>query len=122
MIRCLLPIALSLLAFPALAESDELTPVPVDAVIGRPYPGHGAPSEIRFINVRPAPVTVVWIGGDGREHIYGVIAPGEEWDQPTFVTHRWLLKDERNGAPVAAFISTRSGVRDNGTPQIAMIR
>jgi len=122
MMRRLFLIALSLLASPALAESDELVPVPVDAVIGHPYPGYGVPSEIRFINVRAAPVTVVWIAGDGREHVYGVIGPGEEWDQPTFVTHRWLLKDERNGTPVAAFISTRSGARDNGTPQIAMIR
>jgi hypothetical protein len=122
MIRYLVPIAMSLCASPALAESDELAPVPVNAVIGHPYPGDGAPSEIRFINVRSAPVTVVWVGGDGQQHIYGVIQPGEEWDQPTFVTHRWLLKDARNGAPVAAFISTRSGARDNGTAQIALIR
>jgi hypothetical protein len=105
-----------------LAESDELAPVPVNAVIGHPYPGDGAPSEIRFINVRLTPVSLVWIGGDGAEHFYATIQPGQEWVQPTFVTHRWLVKDNRDGAPIEAFISTRSAARDAGTAQIALIR
>lgn len=122
MIRYLIPVALLLSASPAVAESDELTPVPVGAVIGRAYPGDGAPSTIRFINVRPALVSLVWIGGDGKEHLYAIIDTGQEVIQPTFVTHRWLVKDNRDGTPIEAFISTRSAIRDAGTSQIALIR
>ena len=122
MVRLLIPIALMLSATPALAESDELMPVPVRAVIGQSYPGDGVPSEIRFINVRAAPVSIVWIGFDGQQHVYDVLPPGKEWDQPTFVTHRWLVKDVRGDVPIAAFISTRSAAHDEGTAQIALIR
>ena len=122
MIRYLIPLALLLSAAPAHADSDELAPVPASAVIGRAYRGDGAPSQIRFINVRSAPVSLVWIGGDGKEHFYGVIETGQEWIQPTFVTHRWLVKEGRDGTPIEAFISTRSALRDDGTSQIALIR
>lgn len=121
MIRHLIPLAFLMSAAPALADSDELAPVPANAVIGRTYPGDGAPSVVRFINVRSAPVSLVWIGVDGKEHLYGTIETGQEWVQPTFVTHRWLVKDSRDGTPIEAFISTRSAVRDEGTAQIALI-
>jgi len=122
MVRCLTLVAIMLCAGPVLADSDELIPVPANALIGRAYPADGAPSQIRFINVRPAPVNLIWIGADGREHAYRLIGTGEEVIQPTFVTHRWLVTDSRDGTPLEAFISTRSAARDEGTSQIAVIR
>ena len=107
---------------PALADGDEISPVPVPAVIGHPYAGEGAPSQIRFINVRMRPVDIVWIGFDGAERFYSSLNPGDEIVQPTFVGHRWLVKDKGNGEPLEAFISTRSAIRDRGTAQIALIR
>jgi hypothetical protein len=53
---------LLLCSTPAFADGDELSPVPVAAVIGHPYAGDRAPSQIRFINVRTRAVSVIWIG------------------------------------------------------------
>jgi hypothetical protein len=114
-------IPLLFLSAPALAESDEINPVPTAAVIGHPYFGDQAPSQIRFINVRDRSVRLMWISFDGTERPYAVIAPGHEIIQPTFVAHRWLVKDD-DGTPLQAFISTRSAIRDNGIAQIALIR
>lgn len=107
---------------PALADSDELSAVPAPAVIGRAYVGDPAPSKIRFINVRDRAVQLTWVSFDGTEREYAVIAPGQELIQPTFVAHRWLIKDSGDGTPLEAFISTRSAARDNGASQIALIR
>jgi len=113
---------LLLLATPALAESDEIGPVPAQALIGHAYFGENTPSHIRFINVRNRPVRVVWIGFDGTEKPYAELAEGQEIIQPTFVAHRWLVRDAGDGTPLTGFISTRSAAHSEGTPQIALIR
>jgi len=113
---------LLLCSTPALADGDELSPVPVAAVIGHPYAGDRAPSQIRFINVRTRAVSVIWIGFDGAERLYENLDPGDEVVQPTYVAHRWLIKDRDSGEPIEAFISTRSALRDRGAVQIALIR
>jgi hypothetical protein len=123
MLRRVALTALSLLsAGPALADGDEISPVPVPAVIGHAYSGGTAVSRIRFINVRTEPVSLVWIAFDGSERPYATLEPGQEVIQPTYVAHRWLVKDSRDGTPLEAFISTRSALRDRGTAQIALIR
>jgi hypothetical protein len=109
-------------AAPVLAESDAISPVPAQAVIGHHYLGENTPSQIRFINVRSRPVRVCWISFEGGERPYAVLTEGQEIIQPTFVAHRWLIRDDGDGTPLQAFISTRSAARDNGTPQIALIR
>jgi len=114
--------ALLLTSGPALAEGDELSPVPAPVLIGHTYNGDHAPSQIRFINVRTRPVSVVWIGFDGVERLYASLNPGDEIVQPTYVAHRWLIRDKGDGQPLEAFISTRSAQRDRGTAQIALIR
>jgi len=122
MIRCLSFALLLLTAAPAVAESDELSPVPARILRGQPYAGDAAPSQIRFVNVRSRPVSLVWIAFDGSERTYSVITPGREVVQPTFVGHRWIVKDAYDGTPLEAFISTRSASRDNGAAQIAIVR
>lgn len=119
--RVFLPLLL-LLPTPAHADGDEIDPVPAQAVIGHPYLGENTPSHIRFIDVRNRPVRIMWIAFDGSEQLYAVLSEGEEIIQPTFVAHRWLVKDAGDGTPLEAFISTRSAARSNGTPQIALIR
>ena len=117
---CRVAFALLLLwAAPAFAECDEIGPVPVAALIGRPYAGDAAPSQIRFINVRVRRVRIVWIAFDGSEKTYASLEPGQEMIQPTFVAHRWLIRDAQDDVPLEAFISTR---RDDGVAQIALIR
>ena len=122
MFRRLWPALLLIVATPALAQSDEINPVPAQALVGRPYFGENTPSQIRFINVRSRPVRLLWITFEGAEKEYALVAEGQEIIQPTFVAHRWLVRDAGDGTPLQAFISTRSAVRDNGTPQIAIIR
>jgi VHL beta domain len=113
---------LLLTAAPAFADSDEISPVPLPAVLGHPYLGERSASQIRFINVRTRAVSIVWIGFDGVERPYASLDPGGEIVQPTFVGHRWLIRDKEDGQPLEAFISTRSAIRDRGTAQIALIR
>lgn len=117
-----LAIALLLLPAAAWAEGDELSPDPAQILRGQPYSGDAAPSQIRFVNVRSRPVSVMWIAFDGKERTYFSLLPGQEIVQPTFVAHRWLVKDALDGTPLQAFISTRSAARDNGAAQIALVR
>lgn len=122
MLRFIVSLAALLLATPLMADGDELTPVPASAVLGHSYRGDGGPSQIHFINVRGTSVNLFWVGFDGQRRFYATIASGEEWFQPTYVTHRWIVTSTTDDSLVAAFISTRSAIRDQGTTQIALIR
>lgn len=113
---------LLLVASPAAAGCDETLPVPAQALIGHGYSGENIPSQIRFINVRNRPVRINWVAFDGSDRTYARLAEGQEIIQPTFVAHRWLVRDDGDGTPLEGFISTRSTARSNGTPQIALIR
>ncbi len=123
MIRVLLAaFVLGSLSGGAHANGDEIAPVSVDAVAGKAYFGSSVAAHLRFVNVRTQPVRLYWIHVDGSERPYALLAPGEEIIQPTYVAHRWIARDPRDGAPLQAFISTRSTIRDLGTAQIALIR
>jgi hypothetical protein len=122
MLRCLIALLAALLSTPALSEGDEIDRVPAQAVIGRSYLGENTPSQIRFINVRSRPVRLIWVSFEGGERDYAQLNEGQELVQPTFIAHRWLIRDAGDGTPLHAFISTRSAARDNGIAQIALIR
>lgn len=54
-------------------------------------------STITFTNRTPDKQTVYWVDYDGKRHKYQELDPGESYDQPTFLTHPWLvtgLRDE----------------------------
>lgn len=121
MVRCLVLAAMLLSSSPALADCGELSPVPAGVLIGHAYQGDNRASEIRFINVRNRPVSIVWIAFDGSEHPYRQLNPGDEMLQPTFVDHRWLARDVE-GAPLEAFVSTCSITQSGGSAQVALIR
>jgi len=117
-----LPIAV-LMSVSAHADSgDELRPVSASVLIGKPYAGAGAASEIQFINTRRGAVRLNWIGFDGIAKFYARIPPGGEVMQPTLVSHRWLITRDDGGAPIEAFIATRADVHSDGQAQIAIIR
>ena len=119
MLRRVLPCML--LLFSAAASAQELDSVSADAVVGHPYFSPNTPSQILFINVRNRPVRIFWVAFDGTEKPYAELTEGQQVLQPTFVAHRWLIKDD-DGTPLEGFISTRAAARSNGTPQIALIR
>jgi hypothetical protein len=111
-------------AVPVAASStgDELRQLPASVLVGRSYAGVGEPAEITFINTRREAVRVLWIDVAGRGREYRVLAPGDEYLQPTYTTHRWLIESAAGGAPLGAFIATRANVHGDGVPQIALIR
>ena len=113
---------LLLFTAPAFAEGDELDAVPAHALIGHGYFSESTPSEILFINLRRRPVRLLWVAFDGSERPYGVLAEGEQVLQPTYVAHRWLVRDAGDDAPLEGFIATHAIARSNETPQVALIR
>lgn len=121
MLRRVLGPMLMLLSAPAIAQGDELDPVPAQALMAHPYFAEGTPAQMLFINVRARPVRVLWVAFDGSQQQYAELKQGEQWLQPTFVAHRWLVEDV-DGTPLEGFIATRAAARSNGTPQIAIIR
>lgn len=114
-------LAAAFMAPPATAGScDALDPLPVGPMLGRPYPGAGQPAAIRFVNMRPDPVRILWIDTAGVPRSYQSLPPGGEYVQPTFVSHRWLI-ESWSGEPVEGFIATRATTAGAPT-QIAIIR
>lgn len=53
-------------------------------------------STITFTNRTPDKQTVYWIDYDGKRHKYQDLDPGESYDQPTFLTHPWLVTGAKN--------------------------
>ena len=113
---------LALSSAPALAAGDEIEPVPAQALIGHAYFGESTPSRILFINVRDRPVRILWVSFDGTERPYAELAEGEERVQPTYLAHRWVVRDAVDGTPLEGFISTRAASRGTAPSQIAVIR
>jgi hypothetical protein len=120
MLRRVIASLLALFSAPAFAQ--ELDWVPPDAVIGHSYFSPNTPSQILFINVRNRPVKILWVAFDGTERQYAELAEGQQVLQPTFVAHRWIVRDAGDGTPLEGFISTRAAAHSHGSPQIALIR
>jgi von Hippel-Lindau disease tumor supressor len=52
------------------------------------------PTEIRFVNHSGQTVNVYWLDYEGRPKWYQTLRDGEFYDQPTYVTHPWLIAGE----------------------------
>jgi len=48
---------------------------------------------ISFRNDGPAPVRIYWIDYTGKRKFYAEIATGQRHDQPTYLTHPWVVTD-----------------------------
>jgi von Hippel-Lindau disease tumor supressor len=55
-------------------------------------------STISFVNKGKKPVKVYWINYEGERMHYKTLDAGESYDQPTFLTHPWLIADEAGDA------------------------
>ncbi|RZI38291.1 hypothetical protein EGT07_34960, partial [Herbaspirillum sp. HC18] len=53
-------------------------------------------TTISFINLRKDPVKVYWLTYAGQRKFYVDIAPGAQHDQPTYLTHPWVITDVHN--------------------------
>lgn len=56
------------------------------------------PTEIRFVNRSGQTVRVFWLDFDGRRQFYQTLWDWEAYDQPTYLTHPWLVTDEGGAA------------------------
>jgi PKD repeat protein len=64
----------------------------------------GAQTSIRFYNDGQTALTVYWLDFQGHRVKYQDMAAGGTWDEPTYVSHAWLLATT-DGACVAIFVA-----------------
>ncbi|BCJ48409.1 hypothetical protein GCM10010168_76650 [Actinoplanes ianthinogenes] len=69
---------------------------------------------IHFTNETAGTVVVKWVGYDQQRIFYQELAPGESYDQPTYLGHVWIVT-RPDGTPFAVFEAT-------GEPSRATIR
>lgn len=62
-------------------------------------------TEITFVNRGAHPVDVYWLDYAGERKHYQRLGAGEDYVQPTFLTHPWLVADE-NGTVLGVYLPT----------------
>ncbi|GIE60783.1 hypothetical protein BJY16_005479 [Actinoplanes octamycinicus] len=50
-------------------------------------------TEIQFVNDRDEPVVIYWLDYRGTRERYAVLGSGKTRQQPTFVSHPWVITD-----------------------------
>jgi hypothetical protein len=61
---------------------------------------------LTFVNYTSRPVGVYWSGFDCTEKLYQQLAPGQSFDQPTYLGHVWFVRDDDNKAVLTQFVAT----------------
>ncbi|MBE9114526.1 peptidoglycan DD-metalloendopeptidase family protein [Lusitaniella coriacea LEGE 07157] len=64
------------------------------------------PTRITFINQTPSPLSLHWVNEQCKEIRYRTLQPGEQFAQPTYVTHAWRLRHSSTGQLQQEFIAT----------------
>ena len=70
----------------------------------------GPASVLTILNRLDAGVEVFWMDLEGKEQIYGRIAPGGEAVQHTYAGHQWVVKD-LSGNPLAGLAAAPGALR-----------
>lgn len=60
-------------------------------------------TKVVVLNRTPGPVVLYWLDYRGKRTFYAEIAPGRGREQPTFVTHPWLVTDKASGRCLSLF-------------------
>jgi dipeptidyl-peptidase-4 len=81
---------------------------PIDAA--RPSENGGSPTELHFENHTNDVVKIYWIDTEGDRHQYEALKPGDQWDQPTYAGHVWLVTDQAE-KPLGVYVATRQRSR-----------
>lgn len=66
-------------------------------------------STITFTNRTKDKQTVYWVDYEGKRHNYQELDPGESYDQPTFMTHPWVVTG-KNGKCVGVYLAERQKI------------
>jgi hypothetical protein len=61
-------------------------------------------TQITFINRSDRPVRTYWLNYQGKRVFYSEIAPGRSYVQQTYVTHPWVITNDRSGNCIALFL------------------
>lgn len=56
------------------------------------------PTSVRFANRSGARIRIHWLDYQGMRKLYQTLDDGAQYVQKTFITHPWLVTDERNNA------------------------
>jgi hypothetical protein len=54
------------------------------------------PVSIKFFNQRNRRINIYWIDYQGISKFYKSLEPGEQYIQQTYMTHPWLVTDDKN--------------------------
>jgi hypothetical protein len=58
--------------------------------------GTGPATRVQFTNNATGRITIYWLNAQGRRVEYRKLAAGQSYEQPTFVTHPWLIANEQD--------------------------
>ena len=72
-------------------------------------------TSVRFVNNSNEFVNVYWKDYQGNEKFYSKIAPGQFYDQQTFVTHPWIVRGESSRKILLTIVTTK-------TAQVATVK
>ena len=68
-------------------------------------------TRIEFANTSPLTLDVYWVDYQGREKKYATLEPRTSHSQQTFMTHPWIVRDQRSGEPVGFTVGLRQEQR-----------
>jgi von Hippel-Lindau disease tumor supressor len=93
----LLPlICLSLLVvWPAAAQAEKKHPAEEKGIKSV---SHDVEATLKFVNKSGKTVKVYWLDYEGDRKLYQTLQDGESYDQPTYLTHPWVITDENDDA------------------------
>lgn len=71
-------------------------------------------TSITFINKTQHPVMIFWIDYAGKEQFYRTLVASESYEQPTFVTHPWVVRESSRRAVLLTLVA-------DATPRTAVV-
>ncbi len=78
-------------------------------------------AAIEFINNTNLTVDINWIDYSGNEVLYNTLAPGQSYEQGTFITHPWVAEVNGTDVPLVGFLAVTPQPFNTTTPDIAFI-
>jgi hypothetical protein len=90
------------------AEIVQLSSLAPDSVLSSKSQNSDTPTSLNFVNSSGDPVDLCWVNYDGARVLYKHLGPGESSVQQTYVTHPWVIYDDRISSYIAGFLPVKS--------------
>lgn len=73
-------------------------------------------TSIKFLNRMNEPVNIYWIDYEGNQKFYFTLGPQKQHEQPTYVSHPWVITTAEDDQFVASIVGTerRQNIYING--------